>query len=89
MVDMDVTLPDEEKNFVDAQVASGGYETTSEYINALILREIDRNTLREKLLAGQRSGVGSVADEAYFARLRRRARDAAALHRENGQAPPI
>ena len=34
-----ISLPDELKAFVDGQVASGTYSSTSEYVRELLLRE--------------------------------------------------
>ena len=35
MQTMNVSLPDAMKHFIDAQVAAGGYSSTSEYVRAL------------------------------------------------------
>jgi antitoxin ParD1/3/4 len=67
---MNISLPDALKAFVDEQVESAGFGTSSEYIRDLIRREQDRQSLRALLLAGARSARGDVADDAYFASLR-------------------
>ena len=36
MQTMNVSLPDAMKHFIDAQVAAGGYSSTSEYVRALV-----------------------------------------------------
>jgi len=36
MQTMNISLPDAMKHFIDAQVATGGYSSTSEYVRALI-----------------------------------------------------
>ena len=73
MTTMNVSLPDELKTFVDAQVDEGNYGSTSEYVRDLIRRDHDRRQLREALLEGARSPLGTNADAAYFALLRARA----------------
>ena len=73
MSTMNISLPEALKAFVDAQVASGDYGTSSEYVRELIRRERDRQALRALLLAGASSEPAGEADKAYFAGLRRRA----------------
>ena len=73
MTTMNVSLPEELKTFVDAQVDEGSYGSTSEYVRDLIRRDHDRRQLREALLKGARSPVTANADAAYFASLRARA----------------
>ncbi len=72
MSTMNVSLPDELKSYVDDQVGAGAYGSTSEYVRDLIRRDMDRQHLRRLLLAGATSEVGPVADDGYFAALRRR-----------------
>lgn len=69
---MNVSLPDTLREFVERQVESGGYGTSSEYVRELIRRDQDRLQLRALLLAGAASRVTGEADAAYFARLRSR-----------------
>lgn len=73
---MNVSLPDELRSFVDAQVAEGAYGSTSEYVRELIRRDFERRQLRAALLDGARSPVAATADAAYFAALRDRVRAA-------------
>ena len=72
MTTMNVSLPEELKSFVDAQVERGGYGSTSEFVRDLIRREQDRQQLRALLLDGASSPAGPSADQNYFAALRRR-----------------
>ncbi|MBI4933650.1 MAG: type II toxin-antitoxin system ParD family antitoxin [Actinobacteria bacterium] len=72
MTTMNVSLPDELKAFVDAQVEQGGFGSTSEFVRDLIRREQDRQHLRTLLLDGASAPLGHVADEDYFASLRTR-----------------
>ena len=76
MATMNISLPETLKEFVDGQVVERGYGTSSEYVSELIRKEQDRQHLRGLLLAGASSGVGQVADEAYFEALRQRVRRA-------------
>ncbi len=69
---MNVSLPDQLRAFVEAQVDEGHYGSTSEYVRELIRRDQDRQQLRNALLDGARSELGPVADGAYFTTLRRR-----------------
>lgn len=70
---MNISLPDELKDFVDEQVTRG-YGTSSEYVRELIRKDQDRLRLRELLLAGAASPSGAVADSAHFKALRARLR---------------
>jgi antitoxin ParD1/3/4 len=69
---MNVSLPEEMRAFVDEQVDTGGYGSTSEYVRALIRRDQERLQLRRLLLDGAQSAPGPLADDAYFTSLRRR-----------------
>ncbi len=69
---MNISLSESLKTFVDEQVASGRYVSTSEYVRDLIRKEQDREQLRRLLLDGAESGNPLPADDAYFASLRRR-----------------
>lgn len=73
---MNVSLPDTLKAFVDQQVESGGYSTSSEYVRELIRKDQERQRLRGLLLTGAVSRPGTAADGAYFDGLRRRLRGA-------------
>lgn len=70
---MNISLPDNLREFVDEQVANAGYGTSSEYVRELIRREQDRSNLRALLLAGAASAVTGAADEHYFESLHDRA----------------
>jgi len=72
---MNISLPDELKDFVDEQ-AKRGYGTSSEYVRELIRKDQDRLRLRELLLAGAASPPAASADATYFKRLRSRLRAA-------------
>jgi antitoxin ParD1/3/4 len=74
MSTMNVSLPDELKSYVDAQVDTGGYGSTSEYVRDLIRRDMERRHLRSLLLEGAASAPGPVADSGYFESMRGRVR---------------
>ena len=76
MSTMNVSLPDSLKSFVDEQVAKRGYATNSEYVRELIRADQDRQCLRDLLLDGAASPATAPADDAFFERLRDRARQA-------------
>lgn len=70
MTTMNISLPDTLKQFVDSQVATAGYGTSSEYVRQLIRRDQEREQLRNLLLTGAKSAPSGLADDAYFADLR-------------------
>ena len=70
MTTMNISLPDALKAFVDQQVATAGYGTSSEYVRELIRRDQDRIRLRNLLLDGAQSSPSGLADAAYFDALR-------------------
>ena len=72
MSTMNVSLPQALKSFVDEQVNSRGYGTSSEYVRELIRKDQDRQRLRGLLLAGAASAPAEPADAAFFERLRLR-----------------
>ncbi|HEU0099847.1 MAG TPA: type II toxin-antitoxin system ParD family antitoxin [Allosphingosinicella sp.] len=64
---MNISLPDDLKAYVDEQVRSGGYDTSSDYFRALIEREqggLDH--LRRLLLEGAASPIEGPVDDAFF-----------------------
>lgn len=73
MATMNISLPDGMKSFVDEQVASRGYGTSSEFVRDLIRKEQDRQSLRSLLLEGAHAPVAAEPDAAYFEGLRVRA----------------
>lgn len=73
MATMNISLPDDLRDFVNRKVAAQSYSSTSEYLRELIRRERDLEMLREKLLAGRDSGPAEPIDDAWLAGLRARA----------------
>ena len=72
MSTMNISLPDGLKEFVDRQVGSRGYGTSSEYVRELIRKDQDRQHLRGLLLAGAQSAPTAPVDATYFDALRKR-----------------
>jgi len=71
---MNISLPESLRAFVDEQVATRGYGTSSEYLRELIRKDQDLLRLRTLLLDGGASPPAAPADDGYFDSLRRRAR---------------
>ncbi len=70
MKTMNISLPDTLKQYVDQQVTTAGYGTSSEYVRELIRRDQDRTQLRNLLLQGAQSAPSGLADAKYFSGLR-------------------
>ena len=73
MSTMNISLPDALKAFVDQQVSTRGYGTSSEYMRDLIRKDQDIQRLRTLLLDGAGSAAIAPVDAAYFQKLRDRA----------------
>ncbi|MGB5563090.1 MAG: type II toxin-antitoxin system ParD family antitoxin [Sedimenticolaceae bacterium] len=71
---MNISLPDTLRSFVDEQVSTRGYGTSSEYVRELIRRDQDRQHLRGLLLEGAASAPTAPVDTGYFEGLRERVR---------------
>ncbi len=74
MSTMNISLPERLKSFVEEQVSSRGYGTSSEYVRELIRRDQDRQRLRGLLLDGEASPPASSTERAWLDSLRERAR---------------
>lgn len=72
MTTMNISLPDALKAFVDQQVSTRGYGTSSEYVRELIRKDQDVQRLREMLLDGAGSAATGPVDAGYFRSLRER-----------------
>ncbi len=70
MSTMNISLPDQLKNFVDERVSSAGYGTSSEYLRELIRRDQDRLHLRGLMLDAASSPISGKANKSYFDDLR-------------------
>lgn len=74
MTTMNISLPEEMKAFIEAQMGQEGYASASEYLRALI-REAQKRQARQALDAKLLEGLQSPAremDEADWDRLRER-----------------
>lgn len=78
MSTMNISLPEGMKAFVDQQVSTRGYATSSEYVRDLIRKDQDIQRLRASLLDGASSPVGVPVDAGYFEDMRERVRRRAA-----------
>jgi antitoxin ParD1/3/4 len=74
MSTMNISLPEALKDFVDEQVRTKGFGTSSEYVRELLRREQDREKLRGLLMEGAASAVSGEADSFYFSGLREKVR---------------
>lgn len=77
MRSMNISLPESMKNFVDAEVASGGYGTASEFIRDL-LRDAQKRKARASVDGLLLQGLQSEASEltrADWNQLKRRVRN--------------
>lgn len=72
MSTMNISLPEGLKEFVDTQIGSRGFGTSSEYVLELIRKDQDRQQLRGLLLAGVQSAPTATVDANYFDALRKR-----------------
>lgn len=74
MTTLNISLPESLREFVDAQVAEGGYDSSSAFIEALI-REAQKRQARERidalLLEGLNSGEPIVVTPEYWEKKRR------------------
>jgi antitoxin ParD1/3/4 len=78
MATMNLTLPDELMDFVNAQTESSGLVSPDDYLNRLIRLERDRVTFIASIQQGIASGVAGEMDAAYYESLEQHIRDAAA-----------
>ncbi len=78
MATMNISLPDELEQFIDAQVSEHGYGSTSEYLRDLIRKQRDVEKLRGMLLEGVNSGPATPMEPDFFDKMRERAHARAA-----------
>ncbi|HEY8515995.1 MAG TPA: type II toxin-antitoxin system ParD family antitoxin [Candidatus Binatia bacterium] len=71
---MNISLPDALKEFVDSEVASGGYTSASEYIRELVRERKAKKELDQQLLAALESEDLGALPPDFFDKLRQRAR---------------
>lgn len=88
MATVNISLPDSMKEFVEAEVHEGGYNTTSEYFRALVREAQDRKSkarLEALLLAGLESGAATPLTDEDWEKVRQEVRMRAA--RRSHQKP--
>lgn len=78
MATMNISLPDELKEFVDQQVLEHAYGSSSEYLRELIRMQRDAQSLRALLLDGAESGPAVAMEADFFDGMRARAHQRAA-----------
>lgn len=76
MATMNISLPDQMKEWVEAQAASGRYSNVSDYVRDLIRREQDKRAkiaaMQEKIDEALASGIGTRSMDELEAEARRR-----------------
>lgn len=77
MTTMNISLPDELKQFVDGRIQAEGYGSSSEYMRELIRRDRDRVQFRQYLLDGIASKPAGRMDASYFDTLRKKLKGSA------------
>lgn len=77
MATMNISLPDDLKEFIDQQVAEHSFMTSSEYIRSLVRKAHATARLKAMIEEGMNSPIVAVADDAYFEGLRERVRQKA------------
>lgn len=78
MTTMNVSLTEDLKAFIDAQVTDGAYATASEYVRALVRREREIARVQALLDEAEASPLEPPVDDAYWERQRARIRERAA-----------
>ena len=72
MSTINISLSESLKSFIDQQVESCGYSSSSEYVRELIRKDQDRQRLHSLLTEGAASHLAITADTDYFGRIRDR-----------------
>ena len=81
MSTLNISLPDQMRSFIEAQVSGGLYSSASDYVRALIREDQQRQEqvrLESQLLAALESGKFEEMTPDFFERLREQARQATA-----------
>lgn len=75
MATMNISLPDEMKAFVEAQVATGRFANASDYVRDLIrYARTERDLIDDALEDGENSGFLEISPHALLEEIRGRAR---------------
>ena len=80
MATMNISLPDQMKEWVEQQVATGRYANASDYVRDLVRRDEARvqgiNRLQAEIDKGRESGVSDKSLEEIFAEAKRKTKAA-------------
>jgi antitoxin ParD1/3/4 len=85
MPTMNISLPDNLKEFVESQVQSGGYSSVSEFMRELVRREQKeqlQEQLEQRLLEGLNSGQGVELTPEMWRKLRTEVREKAQARKQ-------
>jgi antitoxin ParD1/3/4 len=86
MKSINISLPEEMRIYIEEQVASGGYSTTSEYIRQLIRQDRQQKAekqLEQLLLEGLNSGEATPMSAKDWAEIRQVVTDKIAARKNN------
>lgn len=86
MKSINISLPEEMRIYIEEQVASGGYSTTSEYIRQLIRQDRQQKAekqLEQLLLEGLNSGEATPMTAKDWAAIRQVVTDKIAARKNN------
>jgi antitoxin ParD1/3/4 len=86
MKSINISLPEEMRVYVEEQVASGGYSTTSEYIRQLIRQDRQQKAekqLEKLLLEGLNSGEATPMTAEDWTEIRQAVKNKIATHKNN------
>jgi len=73
MATMNISIPDEMREWVEAQIRSGHYANASDYIRDLIRHnQTNVETIRLALIEGEQSGVSDLTIDKIIARSKRK-----------------
>ena len=80
MATMNISLPDELRAYVEAQVATGYFSNASDFVRHLIRADLEdgRGRLRELIAEGERSGISELSFDEIIERARERVKSRAA-----------
>jgi antitoxin ParD1/3/4 len=92
MTNINVSLPEPLKLFVEEQVSKGGYGSVSEYLRELVLearRRTERQELEAKLLKGLQAPISEMTTKEWTALRERILTRSPELHLEGQTAEPL
>lgn len=75
MATMNISLSDDLREFVEGEVRSGDFSSSSEYMRQLLREKREERRLRQMLLAGVDSSLSTLSHDEFVGKLRSVARD--------------